>query len=244
MPRRRSWQEALLGAPRKKPTSRPHPRSRGETRPRHDTEAHRTMRDRPFRTLAPPKLGLARRIVPEWAKVPGGAQRRGKGGKGACRRQGQRQARAPAEGHGPVGSRLAPQPRDPDRAGHINDQRPGREAGRPGGPGATASSSTAKLISPALRHAASRRAPPTTSPRARSARATTRRPPARVAKLPKVNNARWVSIGRLDFHTSGLLIFTTSGELANLPHAPAATRSRRVRGAPSWGNSRRSRCCS
>ncbi|CAN4272674.1 RsuA 16S rRNA uridine-516 pseudouridylate synthase and related pseudouridylate synthases [Methylophilaceae bacterium] len=34
-------------------------------------------------------------------------------------------------------------------------------------------------------------------------------------KLPKVKNGKWIAIGRLDMNTSGLLIFTTSGELAN-----------------------------
>jgi 23S rRNA pseudouridine2605 synthase len=34
-------------------------------------------------------------------------------------------------------------------------------------------------------------------------------------KLPSIGNGKWINVGRLDFNTEGLLLFTNSGELAN-----------------------------
>ena len=172
------------------------------------------MRDRPFRTPRAPRLDWPGGVVPEWAKPQPGAQRRGKGGKRVHggKEAGKRERLQKVMAQSGHGSRrnieiLIAQ-------GHLAINGQVAKLGDLVGPGDRVKLD-GKLINlrfgsalprVLLYHKPEGEICTRDDPEGR---------PTVFAKLPKVNNARWVSIGRLDFNTSGLLIFTTNGELAN-----------------------------
>jgi 23S rRNA pseudouridine2605 synthase len=172
------------------------------------------MRDRPHPNH---KLEWPGGVVPEWAKPQQNLKRRGgKGGKGGHERQGgsspskrERLQKIMAQsGHGSrrnIEILIA--------QGHLTINGQVAKLGDSVGPG-----DKVKLDGHLLRLRFGEPLPRVLIYHKPEGEIVTRDDPEGRAtvfeKLPKVNGGRWVSVGRLDLNTGGLLIFTTSGELA------------------------------
>ena len=172
------------------------------------------MRDRPFR---PPqqKLDWPGGVVPEWAKPQGGKRhRQGKGGAGGSSSGGgaKRDRLQKVMAQSGYGSRrnieiLIAQ-------GHVTVNGQPAKLGDAVGPG-----DKVKLDGELLRLRFGEQLPRVLLYHKPEGEIVSRDDPEGRAtvfeKLPKVNGGRWVSVGRLDLNTGGLLLFTTNGELAN-----------------------------
>ncbi|HET9652185.1 MAG TPA: pseudouridine synthase [Usitatibacter sp.] len=165
------------------------------------------MRDRPHKNF---KLEWPGGIVPEWARPkPSGKQRRGKAGRAGG---GKRERLQKVMAQSGYGSRrnieiLIAQ-------GHLTVNGEAAKLGDSVGPG-----DKVKLDGKLIHLRFGEPLPRVLLYHKPTGEIVTRDDPEKrptvFDKLPKVNNGRWVSVGRLDFNTEGLLIFTTNGELAN-----------------------------
>jgi 23S rRNA pseudouridine2605 synthase len=170
------------------------------------------MRDRPHPNH---KLEWPGGVVPEWARPQQGKRGRGRGGKaggGGGRNAGKRERLQKVMAQSGYGSRrnieiLIAQ-------GHITINGQVAKLGDSVGPGDKVKMD-GNLIH--LRFGADR--PRVLMYHKPEGEIVTRDDPEKrptvFDKLPKVTGGRWVSVGRLDLNTGGLLLFTTSGDLAN-----------------------------
>ena len=173
------------------------------------------MRDRPHPDH---KLEWPGGVVPEWARPKqGGKKRFGKGGGGKAERQGgsspskrERLQKVMAQsGHGSrrnIEILIA--------QGHITINGQVAKLGDAVGPG-----DKVKLDGNLIQLRFGVERPRVLMYHKPEGEIVTRDDPEKRAtvfdKLPKVHGGRWVSVGRLDLNTGGLLLFTTSGDLAN-----------------------------